>query len=317
MTGGIFLLTLVFIVLYLKLSPGNLIIKPTNDFDEPKYNFKKIITSGIILVLGFVAMVINPFTLRKTDSANVAFKVNLLGKDRGVAPYAYTTGWTLVNTWTEEYVAYPTYQQTVNYEPLTTFAKGGFPVTIKPTFNYEVIGSNAGGMYIALRKELGEIESGWMGTQLLNSINQVVNKYSVDYIFNNRELVEKEIEQRAKESVKEWFLLSSFRTNLTPPKSLQQAVTSEAQAVKEAQAEVQKALKEEAKGRTLVAQAKADSANIVIRASAEAEANRLKEKSLTPLLIQQQAIEAWKDGGSKVPATYSGSGSYIPFVKTL
>lgn len=72
MTGGIFLLTLVFIVLYLKLSPGNLIIKPTNDFDEPKYNFKKIITSGIILVLGFVAMVINPFTLRKTDSANVA-----------------------------------------------------------------------------------------------------------------------------------------------------------------------------------------------------------------------------------------------------
>lgn len=318
MFGIILLIAIILIALYLKLSPGTLFLREKSGSNEiTNINFKKVIVSGAILVLAIIGGIINPYKLEKTDSASVAFKVNLLGSDRGVAPYAYTTGWTVVNTLTEEYVSYPTYQQTVKYEPLTTFAKGGFPIVIKPTFNYDVSKNNAGSMYIALRKELPEIENGWMGTQLMNAINEVINKYSVDYIFNNRELVEKEIEGRAKDKVKQWFTLSSFRTNLTPPQSLQNAVTMEAQAVKEAQAETQKAIKEEAIGRTKIAQAKADSANLVIRASAEAEANKLKERSLTPLLIQQQAIEAWKEGGSKVPTTYSGNGSYIPFVKTL
>lgn len=307
MFGILLLIAIILIALYLKLSPGSLFIRDTSTNRVEGINGKKVGISIAILLIAIIAGVINPYKLEKTDSASVAFKVKLIGSDRGVSPYAYTTGWTVVNTWREDYVSYPIFQQTIKYKPLTAFAKGGFPITISPTFNYEVNSSNAGGMYIALRKELKEIENGWMDTQLMNAINEIVNKYTVDYIFNNRELVEKEIEARAKEKVKQWFAISSFKTNLTPPQSLQKAVIAEAQAVKEAQAETQKAIKEEAVGRTKIAQAKADSANIVIRASAEAESNRLKERSLTPLLIEQQRIEKW-DG--ELP-TYTGGS--IPF----
>ena len=45
----------------------------------------------------------------------------------------------------------------------------------------------------------------------------------------------------------------------------------------------------------------------IVLAEAEAHANKLKEQSLTPLLIQQQWINKW-DG--KLPDTYAGG--HIP-----
>ena len=49
--------------------------------------------------------------------------------------------------------------------------------------------------------------------------------------------------------------------------------------------------------------AEAEAKKKIVIAEAEAHANKLKEQSLTPLLIQQQWINKW-DG--KLPDTYAG-----------
>ena len=53
--------------------------------------------------------------------------------------------------------------------------------------------------------------------------------------------------------------------------------------------------------------AEAEAKKKIVIAEAEAHANKLKEQSLTPLLIQQQWINKW-DG--KLPDTYAGG--HIP-----
>ena len=44
------------------------------------------------------------------------------------------------------------------------------------------------------------------------------------------------------------------------------------------------------------------------RQKAEAEANSLKQRTLTPMLLQQQWIEAWRRGGSQVPVYMANGG---------
>jgi 4-diphosphocytidyl-2C-methyl-D-erythritol kinase len=53
--------------------------------------------------------------------------------------------------------------------------------------------------------------------------------------------------------------------------------------------------------------ARADSAVLVTKASAEAKANQLKQVSVTPKLLQQQWIEKW-NGSTPTVVTGSGSG---------
>ena len=47
---------------------------------------------------------------------------------------------------------------------------------------------------------------------------------------------------------------------------------------------------------------------LLVRAKAEAEANRLKQSALTPMLIQQEWIQKW-DG--KLPTTQAGGNTSL------
>jgi regulator of protease activity HflC (stomatin/prohibitin superfamily) len=70
------------------------------------------------------------------------------------------------------------------------------------------------------------------------------------------------------------------------------------QAIEEKQKQVQDALRAEAKVRQVeaeakqrIAQARGEASANIARAQGDAKANKLRQKSLTPLLVQQQAIE--------------------------
>lgn len=252
---------------------------------EQKFKF-------IGLIAGIIIAILQPFSLKKVDPATIALKVSLVGK-RGIDDYENVSGWVFVNNATHDLVEIPKNLQNISYKEEKTFAKGGFPINISPTFNYKVNDVTAGNMYVELRKPLNEIEQGWLYSSLINAINETLNLYTVDYIFNNREKVEKEIENRAKEKTKRWFIIDQFKANLTPPPSLQNAVIKEAQAVKDAQAMTQVAIKEKASGEAKIAKAKADSAQRVINASAKSEEIKLLQKQLTKEYIELKRIEQW------------------------
>lgn len=277
----------------------------------------KVLAAFIILtIFSFV----QPFSIERVDAGYKGIKVKLTGDSRGVANYEYKTGWVIYNTWTEQMLEFPTYQQHIEYPEQQVITKGGFAATIKPTFNYSLKENSIGDMFSNLRKPISEVEQGWLQTAIVGAVNDVSNKWKVDDIFNKREEFESAIMAEANKRISKWFTISQLRTNIVPPPSLQKAIEDETKAIKQAQAKEQEALLAEANGKKMVAQAKADSAQtviiasgkakaVIIEANAEAEAIRIKQKEVTA--VYNDYIRAKKWNGI-LPTTILGN--TIPFM---
>ena len=65
--------------------------------------------------------------------------------------------------------------------------------------------------------------------------------------------------------------------------------------------------------KAMIAKANAKAKVIKLESEALAKANNLIAKSLTPALIQQNTVDAWKIGGAKVPNFVGGGGSQFIF----
>jgi regulator of protease activity HflC (stomatin/prohibitin superfamily) len=264
--------------------------------------FRGAIISAILLVVALI----QPYSIERIDAGHRGIVVNLSGSERGVASYQYKTGWVIYNTWFTQVLEFPTFQQHIEYDDQSVILKGGFIATIKPTFNYSLKEDAIGDMFVNLRRPITEIEQNWLKNAIVGSVNDEANKWEVDSIFNHRQAFEAAIVTECNVRLSKWFNVSQLRTNITPPEALQEAIISKTKAIQQAEASKQQAIAAKADGERKVAVARADSAEQVINAAAKAKSNKLLEQSLTPLLIQNKWIEAWKAGGSQVPSYISG-----------
>lgn len=263
-----------------------------------------------ILVLGVLLGIYQPYAVEKIDVAHVGLKVNLIGDERGLSTYRYSTGWVVYNTYTEEIVEIPSSQQHVDYKEVIVLARGGFSATIAPSFNYEIVPAHAGDMYVSLRRPLEEVRDSWLYTAAIGAMNDVVNRWTVDDIFNKREQFEHEVMDEVNKRVGKWFTLSQIRTNITPPAALQAAINAKTKAVQEAQ-------QMEAQNRVIQMQnlnkimsARGDSARTVIEALAVAEAIRIKKQELTPLYVEYLKVVNW-DGKNPTTLVTNGSSTAV------
>ncbi len=260
----------------------------------------------LIIVGGIILALVQPFNMDRVDAGHVGIKVKLTGNSRGVSNYEYKTGWVMYNSWTEQLYEFPTFQQHIDYEEQSVITKGGFSAVIKPSFNYSLKSNAVGDMFQNLRLDIKEVEQGWLKNAIVGAVNDVANKWEVDHIFNEREQFESSIIAECNKRLSKWFSVSQLRTNIVPPSSLQEAIEAKTKAIQQAQAEDQKALTAEAEARKKIAQAKGDSAQVVIEASAQAKAMHIKQMQLTPLYVEYMKIQKW-DG--KTPTTVLGNGT--------
>ncbi len=262
------------------------------------------VRNGIIIILvGLILGIVQPFSLERIDAGNKGIVVNLSGNERGVASYQYKTGWVVYNTWSKQVLEFPTYQQHIEYDDQVVITKGGFSTTIKPTFNYSLKESNIGDMFVNLRLSIKDIEQGWLKTAIVGAVNDVANTWEVDSIFNHREEFEANIVTECNERLSQWFNVSQLRTNITPPEALQESIIAKTKAIQQAEASEQQAIAAIAEGKRKVAVAKADSAETIINAKAAALAMKLKQQELTPLYVDFIKANTW-DG--QLPTTMAG-----------
>lgn len=295
--------------------------KILDDDNDVTQEGSRIITKGIaVIVLGILFSIFQPYTYTRVDAGYVGVKVNLTGHDRGISDIKYTTGWVLYNTWFEELYEYPTFKQHVEYEQEQVILKGGFATHITPTFNYNLKADQVTDMFAELRLPIKEIETGWLRTAIMSSVNDVSNRWKVEKIFDDREKFENAIIAECNKRVGKWFTVDLLRTNIVPPASLQKAIEAKTQAIQQAEAENQKVLVAEAEGLKKMALARADSAKrvitssgkaraMLIEAEAEAEAIRIKQREVSAVYNDYIKANRW-DG--KLP-TYNGTGGNFIF----
>lgn len=262
-----------------------------------------------LFILGLILSIVQPYAIEKIDAGHKGLKINLVGNQRGVSSYQYKTGWVLYNTWTEQVLEFPTYQQHIEYEDQGVILKGGFSATIKPTFNYSLREDAIGDMFVNLRRDIKDVEQGWLKNAIIGAVNDVANTWEVDSIFNHRQAFEASIVVECNHRLSKWFNVSQLRTNIVPPDALQESIISKTKAIQQAEASEQQAIAAISEGKRKVAVARADSAETIINAQAAALAIKIKQNQLSPLYIEYLKAQAW-DG--KLPTTMAGgSGTFL------
>jgi len=290
-----------------------IVAKNNADTDAAENSALRTLYKGVgVAIVGVLISFVQPFSVERIDTGHKGLKVNLTGSDRGVSDYQYKTGWVFYNTWTEQVKEFPTYQQHIEYDEQIVITKGGFSAKIKPSFNYSLVESTIGDMFVNLRLDIKEIEQGWLKNAIVSSVNDVANRWEVDAIFNQREQFESAIITECNKRVSKWFTVSQLRTNIIPPQSLQAAIEGKTKAVQEAQAAQQRTLVAEAEAKEKIAIAKGDSAKAIIDANAAALAIKIKQRELTPAYVE---YIKWSNWDGKLPTTIAGNSGTLLNIK--
>lgn len=219
----------------------------------------------------------------RVDAGHEGILVNLYGDDKGVGDISLCTGAVWYNPFTQSVYEYPTFVQTVDYEPFTINAKDGSEFTVDPTVSLKIVDGQSPAVFKKYRKELSEVINGTLYNYVKDAFRIQLNNFTTDYIVSNRDSIESAIEKHLSATLaKENFQLEQLTSGLKYPDVIVQAVNAKNKAIQEAQ-----------KATNEVAVAEANAKKLLVAAQAEAEANKLKQQALTPAILEKMWIEKW------------------------
>lgn len=264
-----------------------------------------------VLVLIFASIFLMN-SCERIDAGHVGVKVNMYGTGKGVNDVTECTGMVFYNPITTKIYEFPTFIQHKEYKDENSFvvnSKDGSEFSVSPIMNYSVQREKVPAIFAKYRRSLEEIEEGFLKTAVYDAFRLATNKYTADGLIGNREVFEIEV-RRLLESqlLKEGFVINQFTSNLVYPDSFKKAINAKNNAVQAALMAENKVKQAEAEAKIKVATANGNAEAMLANARAEAESNRLRQQTLTPMLLQQQWIEKWK---GNVPTTQLGANTQV------
>jgi regulator of protease activity HflC (stomatin/prohibitin superfamily) len=270
----------------------------------------KIKVIAIAVVLGAFLMFL-PSSCERIDAGHVGIKVNNTASEKGVSKTELVTGWQFYIPWMSQVYEWPTYVQHKEYDTIEVTMKGGTIFTAIPAINYSVIPDSVSSIFETFRRDLPDIEDGFLKTCMLEAFRSTAGDFTPDSLLMNRQLFENTVRGRFIDQVRpKGFLLAQLTSNLTPPPALVESITLKNRAVQNAQTEENKVKISIAQANQKIAVARGDSAELVIRAQSEAKAYELQQRSLTGEILKKMYLDKW-DG--KLPSVMPGNGSNMMY----
>jgi regulator of protease activity HflC (stomatin/prohibitin superfamily) len=277
--------------------------------------------SIVLLIFGLTIL---SFTgCERIDAGHVGVKVNLYGDGKGVDDVTEVTGWVFYNPLSTKIVEFPTYIQHKEYkaviedghivsdESFVINSKDGSEFHVSPLLNYSVKREKVPFIFNKYRVTLNQIEQGFLKTAVYDAFRVVANSYTADELISNREQFETNVRKNLEDRLNpEGFVLAQFTSNLVYPETFKKAIEAKNNAVQTALTAENQVKTAEAQARIKVATAEGEAKAMLTAAKAEAESNRLRQQTLTPLLLQQMWIEKWN---GDVPQTVLGSNQNLMF----
>lgn len=248
----------------------------------------------------------------RVDSSAVGVKFNKLSlTDQGTLDASPVTGYVFYCPITTDLFKYPTFVQRVDYEPFTVTTRDAAIFTMDPTMAYYLNRDKAVDVFFKYRRDLTNIEEGYMRTVIYDAYRITANNYTSDELMAQRAKFENEVRVMLDSTLTvEGFIVTEFTSQITPPESLRQMIDAKNAAVQAALKAENEVKEAEANAKIAVAKAEGDARALKIKADAEAYYNRTISASLSTLIIQEDWIEKW-DG--KLP-TVQGGENMMPIV---
>ena len=274
----------------------------------------------VALALLFCTFMVTSCGYHPIEAGYVGVKVDKLGSNKGVQNEVLGVG-RYFPTINEEIYDFPTFQ--INYvytqnktegsetnEEFTFQTKEGMECSadLGVAMHFEV--NKIPFMFQTYRKGVDEIRSVVVRNEIRDALNRVSGNMPVESVYGEGkghliDSVTSIVQSRLTKNgiiVDKISLIGSIRI----PENIIKALNAKVQMTQEAE-----------KAKNQVAEAQARAQIIVVTAQAQAEANRTLSASLSPALIQQQWIAAWKAGGSKVPQIITSGNGMMYQLPTL
>lgn len=278
---------------------------------------------GLWILSSFVASV------TRIEAGYVGIEVNLAGSQRGASEIPVRTGWVFYSPLTTQIIEFPTFVQTVKWtrdlneghpvnEEMGFNSKEGMEIFADVSLSYAIEPARVPDFYVKYRvNNLDRFTHGILRDIVRNSLNEVASTYTVEDIYGEKKAqflnqVEQQIQAKVTNvgvGVQQFGFIGAPRV----PGVIAQAITSKAQAIQEAERAKNELATTQAEAAKKIAEAEGDAKSAVTRAQGEADANRIRQNSLTPQLLelrrlenQRALIERWN---GQLPTVESGQGS--------
>lgn len=246
-------------------------------------NMKKIFTQILMAVAILFSTINLTSCAERIDAGHEGILVNLYGDDKGVGEISMCTGMVWYNPFTKAVFEYPTFAQTIDYEPFEVNSKDGTKFTIDPSMIVKIEDGKSPIIFKKYRKKLDEVVNGSLYIYVKDAARIVFNQFTADSIISNRAMVDKAFDSRVRETLeKEHFVLEQLTPGISYPKSYEDAINAK-----------NKAVQDEMRVLNEIRVAEANAKKKIIEAQAEADANRLRSQALTPQVLEEKWINRW------------------------
>jgi regulator of protease activity HflC (stomatin/prohibitin superfamily) len=286
-----------------------------------------LIALAAILVLVLMAVFLLHVT--RIEAGHVGVEINLAGSQRGASEIPIRTGWVVYSPLRTQIIEFPTYVQTVKWtrdtaeghpinEEMGFNSKEGMEILVDVSLSYAIDPTKVPDFYVKYRvSDLELFTHGILRDIVRNSLNEVASTFTVEDIYGERKAdflgkVQAMIEQKVAPvgvSVQQFGFIGAPRV----PEVIAAAITAKAQAIQQAERARNELPTTQEEAAKKIAEAEGDAKSMVTRAQGEADANRIRQNSLTPQLLElrrienlQMLIEEWN---GQLPQVESGQGS--------
>jgi len=289
------------------------------------YTLKRIlITVGVffVIIIGSGILFSSCTTI---PPGYVGIKVNMSGGNRGVEHYPVLTGRQFYNPLNEKIYEYPVFLQTVVWtqdpkegaphdQSITFNSVEGAVINVDVSLSYAFEQEKVPAIFVEFRKTPEEITNTYMRSKVRDAFSRIASQMKVVDIYGagKQELLAKVKEDLSQDLEPKGFRIDTIsmvgnpRLDPNVVKSINQAI----QAQQDAQAAQNKVAQVEAEARQKIAEADGEAQKITKIAEAQAAANEKLTKSLTPQLVQYEALQKWDGHMPQV----TGAGG-MPFIQ--
>ena len=256
---------------------------------------------GAWIILGMLVSV------TRIEAGYVGIEVNLAGSQRGASEIPVRTGWVLYSPLTTQVIEFPTYVQTVKWtrdlseghainEEMGFNSKEGMEIFSDVSLSYAIEANRVPDFYVKYRvNQLDTFTHGILRDIVRNSLNEVASTYTVEDIYGEKKaqflgLVEQQIQAKVANvgvGVQQFGFIGAPRV----PGVIAQAITAKAQAIQEAERAKNELATTQAEAAKKIAEAEGDAKSVVTWAQGEGDANRIRQNSLTPQLLELRRLE--------------------------
>jgi regulator of protease activity HflC (stomatin/prohibitin superfamily) len=265
----------------------------------------------------------------RIEAGYTGIEVNLAGSQRGASQIPIRTGWVFYSPVTTQIIEFPTYVQTVKWtrdtseghplnEEMGFNSKEGMEIFVDVSLSYAIEPPKVPDFYVKYRvNNLELFTHGILRDIVRNSLNEVASTYNVEDIYGEKKAqflhqVEQQIQDKVSNvgvGIQQFGFIGAPRV----PTVIATAITAKAQAIQESERAKNELFTTQAEAAKKIAEADGDAKSTVTRAQGEADANRIRQTSITPQLLELRRLEnqrAYIDKwNGQLPSVQAGQGT--------